>query len=142
MMPFSLFRFVVAQSGEAVSDPDSERVVGFAVWGLVVLGIAVIAVTVWFWRSTRPDPEALATLEAMSGRRFRRAGDEGSRRRILEGVRPGAADDEADSEGRAGVGIPVVGGGDDVSVPLPRPLPPPGREAPIDPLLRPPPPVR
>jgi len=142
MMPSYLLRFVVAQSGEAVSDPDSERVVGFAVWGLVVLGLVVVVVTVWFWRSTRPDPEALATLEAMGGRRFRRAGDEASRRRILEGVRPVAADDEADPESGAVVGPPVVGGGDDVSVPLPRPLPPPGREAPIDPLLRPPPPVR
>ena len=141
MTPSHLLRLVVAQSGEVVGDPDNERVVDLAVLGLVALGIAVLVVTVWFWRSTRPEPEALATLEAMSRRRFRRAVDEDSQRRILEAVRPVANAEDA-HPGPGAVSDPPATGVEDVSVPLPRPLPPPGNDAPIDPLLRTPPPVR
>jgi hypothetical protein len=45
---------------------------------------------VWFWRSTRPDPEALAPLVVMSSKRWR-LGSPIERRQALDVARPGAA---------------------------------------------------
>lgn len=57
--------------------------------GLVILGLVLLVATIAFWRSTVEDPEVLAPLEVMAGRRFSRAG--ASRRdSMLNKVRPGA----------------------------------------------------
>lgn len=130
MIVIHLLPALMAQTGEVVDDPSNQRIVNALVVGLVLVGLLVIAVTVWFWRSTRPDHLALARLERMGGRRFRRLSDDEARRQHLDAVRgeAGAAEGEKD------------GIGDDDSVPLPRPEV--SGDQPIDPLLRPPPPVR
>jgi hypothetical protein len=120
---------LVAQTGEVVDDPSNQRVVNAVVVGLVVLGLMVIAVTVWFWRSTRPDHEVLGRLEVMSRRRFRRLDDDEARRFELDAATEAPGSPPSDG----------VDAGTDESVPLPRPLP--TGDKPIDPLLRPPPPV-
>lgn len=79
-----LLHTAIAQTGDVVSDPSNQRVVDAMVWGLVVLGVAVLGVTLWFWRATRPDHHALTGLEAMSRRKFRRASGDRERREILE----------------------------------------------------------
>ena len=58
--------------------------------GLIVLGLVIVAVTVSFWRGSAEDPEVLAPLEVMAGRRFARA-DDHSRTEMLAGVRPDEA---------------------------------------------------
>lgn len=123
MNSFTSLSTVIAQTGDVVNDPANERVVRLIVAGLVVLGVLVLAVTVWFWRSTRPEPEALAPLEAMSRRDFLRLPDDEARRAFLEAARQR---------------------GDE---PLPEPLlpapsvPSEDHTVPIDPLLHPRPPV-
>lgn len=106
-----LFHAAISQAGDVVSDPSNQRVVDAMVWGLVVLGVAVLGVTLWFWRATRPDHHALMGLEAMSRRRFRRASGDQERREILETEAAPPVSSEA------------------TAVELP--------DAPIDPLLRP-----
>lgn len=59
--------------------------------GLVVLGLALLAVTVVFWRAAVEDPEVLAPLEVMADRRFAR-GDESRRLALLNQVRPEGAE--------------------------------------------------
>lgn len=63
--------------------------------GMVVLGVALLAVTLRFWRSAGEDPAVLAPLEVMGDRRFARADTEG-RAAILNGVRPGDAEHPAE----------------------------------------------
>jgi hypothetical protein len=130
MNPMHLLPALIAQTGEVVDDPSSQRVVNAVVVGLVLAGLIVIAVTVWFWRSTRPDHEALGRLELMSGRRFGRLSDDEARRQHLDAVRGEAGVAEGQKDGI----------GEDDSVPLPRPEV--SGDQPIDPLLRPSPPVR
>jgi hypothetical protein len=45
-----------------VTDEGSTRTVMIVSGGLVVVALAVIGVTIWFWRNTVPDPEALESL--------------------------------------------------------------------------------
>lgn len=40
---------------------------------LIVGGIALIGLTVWFWKNSRPEPRALARLEVMSERAYRKS---------------------------------------------------------------------
>ena len=54
---------------------------------LILLGVGLLVVTAWFWRSTRPDPEALGPLVAMSDRRFVTLGPI-EKRRALDEARP------------------------------------------------------
>lgn len=63
--------------------------------GMVVLGVALFAVTLRFWRSAGEDPAVLAPLEVMGDRRFARADTEG-RAAILNEVRPGDAEHPAE----------------------------------------------
>ena len=72
---------------ESVSDAGSSNVVLAVTLALIVLGIGLLGVTVWFWRATRPDPEALGPLVAMSDRGFATLGPI-ERRRVLDGARP------------------------------------------------------
>lgn len=62
-----------AQEAETVSDVSSGRVIAFVVLGLVGLGVALAAVTLWFWRTTRPDDPVLLRLEELGSRRGRRS---------------------------------------------------------------------
>ena len=64
------------------------------VGALLVLGVAMVAVTVWLVRSTRTDHVALGPLEVMGDRSFRRA-DEGLRTTRLTTARPDGAPDPA-----------------------------------------------
>jgi hypothetical protein len=75
---------------DSINDADSTRKVYLLAAGLAALGIVLIAMTVWFWRSTRHDPELLAPLETMGSRRFRKM-DDGSKRQLLDAVRPADA---------------------------------------------------
>ena len=64
--------------------------------GLIVLGLALLVVTLVFWRSAVEDPAVLAPLEVMADRKFARA-TESERIGILDGHRsPGAARVEHD----------------------------------------------
>lgn len=56
--------------------------------GLVLLGMALLVSTIAFWRSAVEDPEVLAPLEVMAGRRFSRA-SVARRVSMLNKVRPG-----------------------------------------------------
>lgn len=120
----SLLDALTTQTGDVVSDPSNQRIITVVTIGLVLLGVAVVGVTVWFWRSTRPEPPALGPLEEMSRRRFRELPDD-ARQERLDAVRPVAVD------------VVAV---DAVSDPMvdeePR-----DDTRPIDPLLAPPPPV-
>lgn len=49
-----------------VSDSGSTATVLVITVLLVVAAIALAAITVWYWRNTVPDPEALASLVELS----------------------------------------------------------------------------
>lgn len=115
---------LTAQAGDVVGDPSNQRIVGAIVVALLVLGVVVVGVTVWFWRSTRPEPAALGPLEEMSRRRFRRLPDH-TRKERLDAVR-GISTDAVTSD-VAVTSTESAGTRDDTR--------------PIDPLLAPPPPV-
>ena len=70
-----------------IGDPDGTRTVTSIVALLVALGLGLAMVAVWLHRTTRPDPELLAPLEAMGERKWRRA-DPVAQRRTLDAVRP------------------------------------------------------
>lgn len=72
---------------DTVNDASSTRKVYLLAGGLAVLGIALIVITVWFWKSTRHDPELLAPLEAMGSRKFRHM-DERAQQHVLDTSRP------------------------------------------------------
>ena len=74
---------------ESVSDSGSSITVLAVSLTLVALGIALLGVTVWFWRLTRPDPDALGPLAVMSDRDFVRRGPI-EQRRALDAARPDA----------------------------------------------------
>lgn len=57
---------------------------------LVVIGLAMIAVAIWLVRSTRTDSVALAPLEVMGERRWRK-GDPDRRQTHLDTARPPGA---------------------------------------------------
>ena len=40
---------------------------------LILGGIGLFGLTIWFWRTSRPEPEALAPLEIMSERAYRKS---------------------------------------------------------------------
>ena len=72
---------------QRVSDTGSSVTVLTVTILLVVAGIALSVVTIWFWRTTRPDPEALGPLTVMSRRDWRERGPI-ERRRLLDEARP------------------------------------------------------
>lgn len=82
---------VSAQDTQSVSDDESTRTILLVVGGLVAMGVLLTVVTVWFWRSTRPDHPVLAPLEVMGDRRFV-AKSAFEQRQILDGVRPEGAE--------------------------------------------------
>lgn len=76
--------------GAELTEGEAAFRVFVAAGGLILLGIGLLAMTVWWWRSTRPEPPALAPLEVMSDRKWMTAG-ESERRRIVEDFRPDGA---------------------------------------------------
>ncbi len=54
---------------------------------LLVVGVGLLIFSYWYWRSTRPEPEALAPLELLGTRKVRKVSPE-ERRAALDQVRP------------------------------------------------------
>lgn len=73
-----------------IGDPDGTRTVASIVVLLAAIGLALLLLAVWIFRTTRPDPELLAPLEAMGERSWRR-GDPVWQRRRLDELRPRGA---------------------------------------------------
>lgn len=74
----------------AIGDPDGTRTIVSIVALLVALGVGLLILALWIFRTTRPDPELLAPLEAMGDRSWRR-GDPVWQRRRLDDLRPPGA---------------------------------------------------
>jgi hypothetical protein len=53
---------------------------------LIVVGVALLVVTVWFWRASRPDDPVLGPLEVIGDKAFKDA-DEATRKELLRTVR-------------------------------------------------------
>ena len=53
---------------------------------MIIIGIGLAAVTVWFWNAARPDPEVLAPLEIMGDREFVKASEK-EKTRLLNAVK-------------------------------------------------------
>lgn len=73
-----------------IGDPDGTRTITAIIALLVAIGLALLLLAVWIFRTTRPDPELLAPLEAMGERSWRR-GDPVWQRRRLDELRPRGA---------------------------------------------------
>jgi len=54
---------------------------------LVLFGIGLAVFTYYYWKSARPEPEALAPLEVMSAKKFATT-DPLNQQRLLDEVRP------------------------------------------------------
>jgi hypothetical protein len=91
-MPPAPATLPAAALGDQLSSREATLRVFLTAGGLAVLGIALLVFTIWWWRSTRPEPPALGPLEVMSERRWR-AASEGERRRLVEVHRPNGAVD-------------------------------------------------
>jgi hypothetical protein len=74
----------------SVSDAGSTRIVVIVTLLLIGLGIGLGILNIWFWRKTKPDPEALGPLVEMSSRKFAELGLIEQRHR-LDQVRPSLA---------------------------------------------------
>ena len=61
----------------------SLQLLGFA---MITVGLALAVVTAWFWKSARPETEALAPLEIMGERQFVSASDD-LKKQLLNSVR-------------------------------------------------------
>lgn len=71
-----------------VDDPASTRTVNRIIAALLVLGVVLLGVTVWFWVATRPLHPSLEGLDLMSSRRWSHA-DSGKQQRMLDKVHNG-----------------------------------------------------
>ena len=74
----------------SVGDPEGTRIVTSIIALLVAIGLALVMLAIWLFRTTRPDPELLAPLEMMGERKWRRA-DPVWQRRHLDEIRPRGA---------------------------------------------------
>jgi hypothetical protein len=82
----SLPRALEGIVGANFSDPTNERIIYLSALGLVVVGLALLAGTILWWRRGRQEHPALAPLEVMSRRSWFNA-PERDRRRRLDQVR-------------------------------------------------------
>ena len=82
--------FPILATPATIGDPDGTRTVTSIIVLLVAIGLALVLLAVWIYRTTRPDPELLAPLEAMGKRSWRR-GDPVWQRRRLDELRPRGA---------------------------------------------------
>ena len=53
---------------------------------LIITGLALLGVTLWFWRASRPDDPVLGPLEVIGEKEFRDA-DEATRKELLRRAR-------------------------------------------------------
>ena len=53
---------------------------------MIIIGVGLAAVTVWFWNAALPDPEVLAPLEIMGDREFVKASEK-EKARLLNAVK-------------------------------------------------------
>ena len=60
---------------------------------LILGGIGLFGLTIWFWRTSRPEPEALAPLEIMSERAYLKSKGV-DRAFLLNMVRPTSTSDD------------------------------------------------
>jgi hypothetical protein len=74
---------------EELSGAEATRRVLLTSGALVLLGLALLIATVWWWRSTRPEHPVLAPLEVMGDRRWSKAGA-AERRRLIDESRAAA----------------------------------------------------
>ena len=74
----------------SVSDAGSTRVVVIVTLLLSGLGLGLGILNIWYWRKTKPDPEALGPLVEMSSRKFAELGLIEQRHR-LDQLRPSLA---------------------------------------------------
>jgi hypothetical protein len=77
-------------SGASFDDTSNSNRILAVVAILAAIGVLMLIFSYWYWRSTRPEPAALAPLELLSSRRVRKAPPE-VRRRVLDEVRPASA---------------------------------------------------
>jgi hypothetical protein len=75
---------------EQLTDSRAATLVWLTAGGLALLGLLLLIFTVWWWRGTRPEPEALAPLEVMSEKRWAKASDS-ERHRLVDAYRPDGA---------------------------------------------------
>jgi hypothetical protein len=76
--------------GAELTEAQAALRVYLAAGGLVIAGIVLIWLTVWWWRGTRPEPSALAPLEVMSDKKWASANSQ-DRQRLIEDHRPDGA---------------------------------------------------
>lgn len=101
-----------------VSDSGNTTVVLLVTLFLVIAGMVLTALAVWYWRSTIPDPESLGPLHSMSTRKYLEL-DVVEQRRALDSSRPSlVAAMASDTPERA-----EVADGEAVDEPLPEPSP-------------------
>lgn len=73
-----------------VGDPEATRTVYTAIVVLALLGVGLVALAIWVFRRTKPEPELLAPLEVMQTRGWRKL-DPAAQRRSLDDSRPAGA---------------------------------------------------
>jgi hypothetical protein len=78
------------QLASELTESQASLRVYLAAGGLALLGIALLVLTVWWWRSTRPESPVLGPLEVMSDRGFMKAKDM-DRQRLVDTHRPSGA---------------------------------------------------
>ena len=74
-----------------LSESEAALRVYLTAGALILLGLLLVLVTIWWWRGTRPEPPALAPLEVMSDRKWA-AANHLDRLQILEQNRPVGAE--------------------------------------------------
>lgn len=89
----SMIPFSVLHQQTVIRDDAANRTVVMLVIGLVVLGVALLAITFWFWRTSRPEHPALGPLEVMGSERFWRR-DAVEQLELLDSARPAGAEPE------------------------------------------------
>lgn len=100
---------------------------------LIASGLALVGLTLRFWSSARPEPVALAPLEIMSDRRYKKATDS-ERSAMVESVR-GLVSAAPHGEGRRTAGSTPINSGT-TSSSRNSVGEQPTRRAPIDPLIK------
>jgi hypothetical protein len=72
---------VTATTAPPISDAKSARSVRRIEIAFISLGVLLLLVTIWYWRTTKPLPAPLEALDALGARRWRRA--DGARRAAM-----------------------------------------------------------